>query len=104
MPIGPIAADCKSVGVRLPRFESLTRRAAETVLGLRRCGRGPAFTVSGVVLLCPAVHGQSRSNGPQRPAPVSGGRDDEPRLTESTGWASRTPELGVAEQQLPLPI
>jgi hypothetical protein len=53
----PTAADCKSVGVCLPRFESLTHHAAETAPGQHGHGPGPAVVVSGAVLVCPAVHG-----------------------------------------------
>lgn len=50
-----IGADCKSVGVPLPRFESLTRYAAQTAPGQHRPGRGPTFVTSRAVRLCPAV-------------------------------------------------
>jgi hypothetical protein len=51
---------CKFVGVRLPRFESLTRHAAQTAHEQHRQGRGPIFVTSGAVRPYSAVYGYSR--------------------------------------------
>jgi hypothetical protein len=51
---------CKSVGVRLPRFESLTRHRVETAPDQQPHGLGQIFVVSGAIRPCLAVYGQSR--------------------------------------------
>jgi hypothetical protein len=54
--VDPTAADCKSVGVCLPRFESLTRHPEGTGVEQHRHGCGSSFGTSGAVRPCPAVH------------------------------------------------
>jgi hypothetical protein len=55
-----MAADCKSVGVRLPRFESLTATQHKRPLANTDEIVGRSSFMSGAIRPYPAVHGQLR--------------------------------------------